>query len=516
MQNVEKLLDALQFLIEEKKILSCSFSLYGHDELTDILIEILKGVYQSVGIREIEKKILQANKLDIGTFQEGIEKIKKAHPKELKLIQSEEKTIEVNPSIILKNIDDFVSEINSDSNKFSHLDVLVRLEFTMDNNFERLLMGFDIKDKVFDQLKALVLHKFNSVSDDEVILLWGKIKASMKNDNNEGFYKPYEDIVPIDFFDSKNQFSVVRDKCATFIVKLKPLITKKMVEEGYNLFPTGIPGVARMLTLPKNSDLLPVKKLETLLFRSITQTIAIYTEITNCDHELLVDFALAMSSDPNGLIFTGDVFKEYKGKITQQHRTISEQDKYNLLILNLKRLLNYSLLCTTGQVLIEDALWQYKLGQEVIVPARDNEFKSNVALELYLQKDLCKFLIERNILSFGRSFGRSQIDLYHKDIKGEDFIIEAKVYKSQKKLTLNELQKNLVQLQSYMDQTTQPKGILAIYNFTNDVILAPKKWLRGRIFIICINMCLLSPSKRQKSLEIVESEAAIVDLLEVG
>lgn len=128
---------------------------------------------------------------------------------------------------------------------------------------------------------------------------------------------------------------------------------------------------------------------------------------------------------------------------------------------------------------------------------------------------MSKFLIERKILSFGRKSGRSQIDLYHKDIGGEEFIIETKIYDDKNKLNQQKLKKNIVQLQSYMTQINQPRGILAIYNFSNTVILPLKKWLQGRMLIICINLCELPPSKRSSSLEIIESESDIISLIKL-
>jgi hypothetical protein len=84
-----------------------------------------------------------------------------------------------------------------------------------------------------------------------------------------------------------------------------------------------------------------------------------------------------------------------------------------------------------------------------------------------------------------------------------------------KKLTSRQLKNNVSQLKSYMDQINQSKGILAIYNFSNTVILAPRKWFGGRILIICINMCELSPSKRNSSIEIIELQPGVIDLIEL-
>jgi len=50
-----------------------------------------------------------------------------------------------------------------------------------------------------------------------------------------------------------------------------------------------------------------------------------------------------------------------------------------------------------------------------------------------LQKELCKFLLERNIFSVGTKFGRSETDLLA-ELPTEGFIIETKIYKEGKRV----------------------------------------------------------------------------------
>lgn len=282
-----------------------------------------------------------------------------------------------------------------------------------------------------------------------------------------------------------------------------------MVEEGINSIPIILPGIAKILAISNTSEIPQISSLEILLIRVLSQIVATHKLITNKESP---ELAKAIGADPNGLVFSGEFLEEYKKNI----KDIKNGAKNELLILNVKRLIEYVALFSTQQIQLEEALWQYKIGQEIIAPARADEFKKvKKTLEDYLQKDLSKFLIERKILSFGRKSGRSQIDLYHKDIGGEEFIIETKIYDDKNKLNQQKLKKNIVQLQSYMTQINQPRGILAIYNFSNTVILPLKKWLQGRMLIICINLCELPPSKRSSSLEIIESESDIISLIKL-
>lgn len=238
MKKIEKLLSSLEYLFEEKQFFPSPYSSFNeYDELTDILVEILRSIYHSVRMSEIEKKVDQGSKVDLATFKAGLKIIEDAQPKELILNQSEEKMITINPSDLISNINKFIKEMESGEQYISQLNILVRLKLTMDSDFERLLMTFDINNNVFNELKKLVLSKLASIDNDEILILWSGIRAKIKNSNNDAFYIPYDDILPQDFLSSKNQISTIRDKCAFFIVKYKPLITKKMVEEGHNSFP---------------------------------------------------------------------------------------------------------------------------------------------------------------------------------------------------------------------------------------------------------------------------------------
>ena len=145
----------------------------------------------------------------------------------------------------------------------------------------------------------------------------------------------------------------------------------------------------------------------------------------------------------------------------------------------------------------------YKLGQEVVAPSRNKELLKGSSVELNLQREMSKYLIERGIVTYGLTFGRSQVDLYMKERNSEDFVIEVKVYKT--RINTSSIKANFVQLQSYMDQHYQPRGILVIFNFTNDLISSPRKWIRGRYWILAINLCESSPSKRNRTIIINES-----------
>jgi hypothetical protein len=119
--------------------------------------------------------------------------------------------------------------------------------------------------------------------------------------------------------------------------------------------------------------------------------------------------------------------------------------------------------------------------------------------ELLLQKELCKFLVERNIFAVGTKFGRNETDLFAEH-GGEEYTIEAKVFPVKRSLSQSALKRAVVQLQNYLDQRpSTPRGILVIYNLTDALLTASRTWIQGRYWILPINLQALPPSRRKRS-----------------
>lgn len=147
---------------------------------------------------------------------------------------------------------------------------------------------------------------------------------------------------------------------------------------------------------------------------------------------------------------------------------------------------------------IERALLQYKLGYEVMLPDSRKRIPKGTH-ELKLQKELCKFLLERNVFTFGTQFGQSEVDLMQQQ-PGDTLVIEAKIYR--RSASSSSLRANLAQLQNYMDQQEfTSRGVLVIYNLTNTLLLPrERRWIRGRYWILPINLGTDTPSRRKRSL----------------
>jgi hypothetical protein len=171
-----------------------------------------------------------------------------------------------------------------------------------------------------------------------------------------------------------------------------------------------------------------------------------------------------------------------------------------LIIYELKKIIEAVDSFLTYESPVERAMTQYKLGTEIMAP--DNIKALSRKHELRLQKELCRFLLERGIFTVGTKFGRSETDLLA-NLPDEGYIIEVKVYKNTSRISEKTIKSALVQLQSYMDQNpTRTRGILVIYNFSSTLISAPREWVGGRFWFLPINLQKQPPSGRTRSLVI--------------
>lgn len=506
--RTERLLRALELVHEEKqKIKEDNFT--SRDEMAEIITEFLEAVYQSAGVQEIENKVVLNRQVDTASISESVKIIRDANPVSLELKFTEGKVRIIQPSDLLVKFEQDIAALEDRAKRYGLLEVILQLEMSFDNRFDELLMTFDANNDVFEKIIKKVEAKLKTIKFDQVLLLWARLKAQFSQDRMRTGYIVYDDIIPKSFWDETDSNDELISRLATFVVKYKPLTVLRMVNEGYTTYPAGLPGVARILSFSPDTEITKVSNLDVLIIRSVSRTVALYYEITYKD---VSDLAKAIGTQPESMAFSGEFYNEYARNLAN-----FKGDKVELIILNMKRLIQYVSEYANSRTPVEEALWQFKMGQEVLAPSRNDELLAKRGqVEVHLQKELSKFLVERNILSFGTKFGRSEIDLYTKEVGGEDFVVEAKVYK--KKPSLREIEANLVQLQSYMDQHKHPRGILAIFNFADDLILAPRQWVRGRIWILVINLCTASPSGRSRSIEIIESRTAgrLIDVIETG
>jgi hypothetical protein len=135
--------------------------------------------------------------------------------------------------------------------------------------------------------------------------------------------------------------------------------------------------------------------------------------------------------------------------------------------------------------------------------------------ELTIQKNLCRFLLERGIYSEGTKFGPFETDLLA-TVRAQAYVLEVKLFPVGKGPTASTIKAGLAQLQDYMDRrVARPRGVLVVYNFSNTLVV-------GRYWITAINLGGATGSRRRRSLVIEEGKGTelvgvhVIEQVKVG
>lgn len=159
------------------------------------------------------------------------------------------------------------------------------------------------------------------------------------------------------------------------------------------------------------------------------------------------------------------------------------------------------------------AMFQYKAGIELFAPDVAQGLSQN---ELRLQKELCRFLLERGIFSVGTKFGQNETDLVAA-VRGDYVVIECKVLKAIPSGA--RLRRSLLQLLRYDDLNPVFRGrraVLVLYNFVDVPILAPRELVGGRARIVAINASAGPPSRTARCIQIVTDPLETLRCIEIG
>lgn len=464
------------------------------EELSLLLPEFIEDLFIRGRISDLQSRVKDASEVDILSIKRGLTIIEEANPPPL-LIKPSGKTMESN--VIVQRIKNQISLIENNTTDWGPLEIGLRLEMLLDSDFDYLLMACKDNVVALSQLEDLVIGKMEGLEEVDLLLLWARIKGLFEGESWTNPLRQYEEVTPVEFWKASS-LDEIRKKCARFIVTLKPRIILRMIEEGADGYRNGVAGIAKILALHKRPAFL--SNLDFLIVRTAAELVAATEKLTFIDPAVL---ARSIGKSPDGIIFQGHLYEEAKKGLGTGSR--SDKDLKTLIVL-MKKVIRYVSVSSGVPSNVEEQLWRYKLGHEVMAPKFTKEIEESKISEIDLQKDLCKFLLERGVRAYGKSFGRSQIDLYTKDSMGRDFVVETKVYKDAP--SDGDIRANFTQLLSYMDQELerQPQGFLIIFNCSDSLVMAPREWVHQRVFVLAINIGHRPPSGRRKWIEIKEGD----------
>jgi hypothetical protein len=224
--RLQKFIDIVQLIKEESS--SDETSKFCREELELLIPEFLDELFQQGQISEIEKRVSELSRFDMDSVKKGIKIIADAGSNPY-VFKSTNKQID--PKELLLDVANKIQDIEENARHLGSLEISLRLEMFLDSDFNLLVMTCDGMEKTLGELENLVLEKLTLLKDDEILLLWGRIKGAFEGDAWTAPLKKYDVITPPSYWETKT-IEDIRRKCADFIVKRKPFIIRNMSEEG--------------------------------------------------------------------------------------------------------------------------------------------------------------------------------------------------------------------------------------------------------------------------------------------
>lgn len=463
-----------------------------HDELKLLTLNFIEILRQGINIGNLEKQMLDLKEFDTSALQSAIDSLKQLAEGKTYSITAQRTFV---ADSIVSDLQDHLNIIKEKQVQFGSLEIGLRLELDFDLRFNQLLCCLDGDETGLDTVLRLVLSKLSLLDPDTIMQLWGKVQAQFQDSITGQGFNPKASFLPTDFLGA-GPIDTIRQRIAAFIVRYRPQLIKDMAKQGSATCPAGVVGLGRILAIKDVTDLRDIHPQEAAILGLLSKLVILWEKAFPYPREEILK-ALGVPSD--GFIASGEVLNEFEKQVSKGHHEDGTWEKY--LILHLRKLANLADALVQKTSGIEKALWNYKLGLEVLAPISGNEILAQHKNEERLQRDLCKFLVERDIQAFGTKFGRSEIDILLQQ-GGEKFVVETKLYK--RPITERQIKKDLVQLLKYLDQGYS-RGALLIFNLSDVVIHAHDKWINGRAWIVGINLGQKSPSKANRYFEIESS-----------
>jgi len=466
------------------------------EDLIGLVIEVLSYVIKVIDINELNRVLIARENVDIHAIGRVAEIIETKNLQGPLHLFSER---ELDPTSLLRDYRSFVQQLREDSIRLSSPNLGLRLDFGS-HSLTDLLICAAATNVDLPEIVDMVKVKLNLLDDDQIIRIWSRIQTEFSPDRSCSMeVRPGS--LPANWLKTVD-ISHTKQKIADYLVSLKWRLAVEMFQAGRYTIPSETPSLAQILAISAAAAAVPLTQIELEIARGMARLYFYWSRILN---QTSSDFLRTTGlSQPTFL-------DSHEYQAVPATTSLPRAGSEILILLELRKVVRASHSFASHETPIEKALFQYKLGTEVMAPEIIEQMtKKN---ELSLQKELCKFLIERGIYAMGTKFGRSETDLLA-ELPDEGFIIETKIYKESKRVGVRVIKSNLVQLQSYMDQNpVHRKGVLVIYNFSSVLITAPRRWIAGRFWFLPINLQKQPPSGRDRSIMIEPSEGS--DLIRV-
>lgn len=484
-------IDQLTTLVDQEVDLD-----FVREEATTVLQELCAFCRRRINFAALEVRIRDASAIDVDALDEGLSILEDAPRDEL--LHSADKLAKK-----FAGTHKHFELLKQEQHKMKFLEIGMRLEMIFESVFgDALIAIVDGWDPA--AIVALTRKKIGLLTEQRQRDLWAKVLSELRpydaevDDDEEEVVRDYRledhDVLPKAFLESSP--TDVADRLALYYAWLRGRVIRAMIQHGRNRWPLPAVGLAKFLA-SKWIDMEP-STTEVVIARAVSN-IAGWIEHRG-DRPLSVEkFGALLGLEADSKLLSGEDQQEFKerkwpGKVSPEYAALH----------SFKTLARATASLYENETPLGTALFQYKAGIELYAPKIASTMPKD---ELTLQKDLCKFLLERGIFSVGTKFGQNETDLVA-NVRDDYIVIEAKVIKTAPNPT--KLAQNLMQLLRYDDLNPAFRGsraVLIIYNFTDVPIMATHDLVGGRAWVVAVNAKAGPPSKTKRSLKLVSDAA---------
>jgi len=465
---------------------------FVRDEATTVLQELSAFCRRRINFAALETRIRDATSIDVGALEEGLGILVPAPRDELlsseKLAESFARTRE------------HFEFLKKEQHTMKFLEIGLRLEMLFESVFGDAILsiaeGWDPA-----RIVKLARTKIGLLSEQRQRDLWARVRAECRPfdaDEDDEVVRDYrlEDhgVLPKGFLESSPPD--VADRLALYHAWLRGRVIRAMMQRGRDRWPMPAVGIAKILA-SRQVDVEP-STTEIVVARAVSN-IAGWIEQRGNRPMSVEKFGALLGLRADSKMLCGEeqqAFKErtWEGRASPEHAALH----------SFRTLARATASLHENETPLGIALFQYKAGVELFAPKIASAMSKD---ELILQKELCKFLLERGIFSVGTKFGQHETDLVA-NVRDDFIVIEAKVIKTAPNPT--KLAQNLMQLLRYDDLNPAFRGsraVLIVYNFTDVPIMTTHELVAGRAWIIVVNAKAGPPSKTKRCLKLMPDAA---------
>lgn len=472
------------------------------EDVEEVVLEAAEFLRRALDVPELEAQLVTRSQIDRDALDEvvrALEAVAAEDPGQFELKLPDGTELAWRDRLeSLRNLVDSLGQPES----LEEIEVGLRLSLVGDAALEKLMIALAADHSVRALVQERLTAKLTLLGDQEALDYWARLRAEV--DPSRESHLPTDTTIAERAFFDLGDAGTVRPRIAAYLARVRPLLIREALLRGQTRVPAGQAGLAVILSWTSHPSTKAWSTRQRIAIRSLGRIALAWSG----DKDELAQ-ALGVSSD--GFFIGGRAEQEAKRALGR--RESQGPDETDLLAEVVKLLKIAEREVGTPDSPVERALRAYKLGLEVV--AGDIQASHSKLNELRLQRELCRFLVERHIPAYGTQFGWSEVDLRTEDALGAVLIEAKKITKVPSEADINRW---LTQLGSYLDQEHRAlRGVLAIYNFSPAPILAPATAIRLKYLVIAVNLCPTSPSKRRAAIEIVEGrDGNVVDVVRIG